>query len=354
MKLLRPFRFSVSACALLLLAGCSTDSRSFELSFGDEQPVYLDELTEEQRNAAATALSNTLLLGTQSYKLKPGDHVEVMYRVDNRALRPYQIGIGDELDLDFQFDRSLNRILVVRPDGMVSLPGKGEIRALGARPIDLAREMGRRFADIAQEPVITVAVRKFTTPADELADVVRTGTEGRSRTAIIRPDGIVDLPLATGIQATGLTPSELQAQLDARYARTVGGVTTTVRLTGIAANQIFVFGEVKQPGAVPATSPRTLMQTVALAGGPLPTGALDQVRVLYFDPLGRARLRQVNLERVLTDLRIDQDMIVPPNSTVFVPPTALAKAGRFVDQFIRQIIQYNGISVALTPWLPKY
>ena len=34
--------------------------------------------------------------------------------------------------------------------------------------------------------------------------------------------------------------------------------------------------------------------------------------------------------------------------------TALAKAGRFVDQFIRQVIQYNGISVALTPWLPKY
>ncbi len=56
----------------------------------------------------------------------------------------------------------------------------------------------------------------------------------------------------------------------------------------------------------------------------------------------------------MTELTLDQDMIVPPNSTVFVPPTALAKVGRFMDQFIRQIIQYNGISVALTPWLPKY
>lgn len=349
-----PIRFMLALLVIPLLAGCSGDNRGFELAWGEDKPVYFDELTQEQRDAAATAITNGLLRGTQSYQLKPGDHVEVMYRIDNRALRPYQIGIGDELDIDFQFDRSLNRIMVVRPDGVVSLPGKGEIRALGTRPLDLARDMGKRYADIAQEPVITVSVRKFTTPTDELADVVRTGTEGRSRAAIVRPDGIVDLPLATGIQATGLTPSELQAQLDARYARTVGGVTTTVRLTGIAANQIFVFGEVKQPGAVAATSPRTLIQAVALAGGPLPTGALDQVRVLYFDPLGRARLRQVNLEKVMTELKLDQDMIVPPNSTVFVPPTALAKAGRFIDQFIRQIIQYNGISVALTPWLPKY
>lgn len=352
--MIRSWSARLTLLLLTVLAGCESEKRSFELTFGEDRPVYLDELTPEQREAAANAITNGLLRGTQSYHLKPGDHIEVMYRVDSRSLRPYQIAIGDELDVDFQFDRSLNRILVVRPDGMVSLPGKGEIRALGAKPLDLARDVGRRYADIAQEPVITVGVKKFTTPTDELTDVVRTGTDGRSRAAIVRPDGMVDLPMATGIPASGLTPAELQTQLDARYARTVGGVTTTVRLTGMAANQIFVFGEVKQPGAVAATTPRTLMQTMALAGGPLPTGALDQVRILYFDPLGRARLRQVNLEKVMTELRLDQDMIVPPNSTVFVPPTALAKAGRFVDQFIRQVIQYNGVSIALTPWLPKY
>jgi len=349
-------RAALLAAVTMALLGCesSNDKRSFDLGYGEDAPVYLDELSADQRDAAAASITAGLQRGTQSYTLRPGDHIEVLYKLNNRQLRPYRVAVGDELELDFQFDRSLNKTVVVRPDGVISLPGKGELRAIDTRPMDLAKDIGRRYVDIAQEPIVTVSVRKFTTPADELVDVVRTGTEGRARNAIVRPDGLIDLPLATGINAAGLTPADLQAQLDARYERTVGGVTTTVRVTGIAANQIFVFGEVKQPGAVPATSPRTLIQTIALAGGPLTTGALDQVRVLYFDPIGRPRLRRVNLELVMNELKIDQDMIVPPNSTVYVPPTALAKAGRFVDQVMRQIIQYNGISIGITPFYPKY
>ncbi len=338
---------------LALLAGCETDNnRSFEMSLGETRRTYLDDATPDQQAAAVAAITNGLQRGTQTYVLKPGDQVEVLYKIDNKNLRPYRIEIGDELDLDFQFDRSLNRLVVVRPDGVVSLPGKGEIRALGARPLELADAIGKRYVDIAQDPVITVSVRKFVTPADQLVDVVRTGAEGRARTALIRPDGIVDLPLATGIRAAGLTPVELQDQLDAQYRRTVGSVTTTVRITGIAANQIFVFGEVKTPGAIPANSPRTLLQAVALAGGPLPTGAMDHVRVLYFDSVGRPTLRRVNLEEVMISLKVDQDMIVPPNSTIYVPPTALTKAARVIDTFMKQIIQFNGITIGITPYLP--
>ncbi len=336
-----------------MLSACSDNSRSFELTYGDDQPVYLDDTSPEQRAAAAAAITAGLRRGTEAYHLQPGDHLDILYKADTHNLQPYRIGMGDEMELDFQFDRSLNRQVVVRPDGMISLPGKGEIRALGNRPLDLASAIAKRYADLAQDPVITVSVRKFTTAADELVDVVRSGSEGRSRKAIVRPDGIIDLPVVSGVRAAGLTPEELQDTLNARYARAVGGVTTTVQLTGIAANQIFVFGEVKTPGAISAQTPHTLLQSVALAGGPLPTGAMDQVRVLYFDAVGRARLRRVNLEQVMTDLRMDQDMIVPPNSTIYVPPTQVAKVGRFVDQVIRQIIQYNGITIGITPFFPQ-
>ncbi len=349
----RSWYWLVLSVLLTALAGCESDNnRSYEMTMGDTQRTYLDEVTPEQQTAAVAAITTGLQRGTQTYLLKPGDQVEVLYRVDNRNLRPYRIAIGDELDLDFQFDRSLNRQVVVRPDGIVSLPGKGEIRALGVRPLDLADGIAKRYADIAQEPVVTVSVRKFVTPADQLVDVVRNGAEGRARVALIRPDGIVDLPMATGIRAAGMTPAELQDHLDAQYQRAVGGVTTTVRITGIAANQIFVFGEVKTPGAIPANSPRTLLQAVAMAGGPLPTGAMDHVRVLYFDAVGRPTLRRVNLEQVMTSLKLDQDMIVPPNSTIYVPPTALAKAARVIDTFMKQIIQFNGITIGITPYLP--
>jgi polysaccharide export outer membrane protein len=48
---------------------------------------------------------------------------------------------------------------------------------------------------------------------------------------------------------------------------------------------------------------------------------------------------------------MSEDLLVPPNSTVYIPPTQLAKAGRLVDQVFRQIIMYNGISIGFDPFL---
>lgn len=141
---------SVLAVAALALAACEGDQRSFEMTDGDDAPVYLDELTPEQRDAAAASITAGLQRGTQSYQLRPGDHIEVMYKLNNRQLRPYRIAVGDELELDFQFDRSINKSVVVRPDGVISLPGKGKMRATDLRPMDLARDIGKRYVDIAQ------------------------------------------------------------------------------------------------------------------------------------------------------------------------------------------------------------
>lgn len=346
--------FATARCLLVLLLallGACSEPRSTEQVYGDDQPLFLDSLTAAERDDATRAISDGLQRGTGSYRLTPGDRIEVLYHTNNQKLRPYVIGIRDELDLDYSFDRDLNRQAVVRPDGMISLPGKGEISAVGVRPLELAKRIADRYKDVARDPIVTVSVRRFHTPADELAEVVQSGADGKARPAVVRPDGLIDLPLASGTRAAGLTPNELQEELDRRYAVAVGGMRVTVRLTSIAANQIFVFGEVKQPGAIAAPTPRTLLQTVAAAGGPTTAGAMDQVRVLYFDPIGRPRIRQVNLNLVLTNLRMSEDLIVPPNSTVYVPPTALAKAGRFVDQLVRQIFMYNGISIGFDPWL---
>jgi len=334
----------IPAMMVLLLAACGTP-RSFDRAVGEE-PVYFDQATPEQRDAAARLVGEGLLRGSGTYRLQPGDRVEVFYHSDNQRLRPYRIGIGDELELDFDFNRDLNRTMVVRPDGMISLPGKGEVRAVGLTPAALSDQIARRFDDVARSPVVTVIIRRFTTPAEDLAEVVRNGADGRARTALVRPDGGVDLPLASNVPAAGMTLNELSAALNARYAREVGGVTVTARLSQIAANQIFVFGEVRQAGAIPAPAPRTLLQLVAAAGGPMPTGAMDQVRVLYFDAVGRPRVRQVNLQRVLDDLAVEEDMVVPPNATVWVPPTQVARVGRWVDQVIRQIFLFNGTSIS--------
>jgi polysaccharide export outer membrane protein len=337
----------MAVVALMALGAC-TSPRSFDRALEDQDSGYLDDATPAERLAAANIIGASLLRGVGAYRLQPGDRVDVTYHFDNQRLRAYRLGIGDELDLDFAFDRSLNRTIVVRPDGMISVPAQGELRALGTTPAQLSRAISRRYADVAQDPVVTVIVRRFTTSADDLAEVVRNGTEGRTRSAVVRPDGLLDLPLVQGLRAAGRTPEEVRTALDEEYDRAVGGVRTTVRVSALGANQIFVFGEVRSAGAIPAPTPRTVLQTLAAAGGPMPTAAVDQIRVLYFDPAGRGRVRQVNLNHILEQTRLGEDMIVPPNSTVYVPPTQVARAGRWVDQVIRGIFLFNGSSVSLS------
>ncbi len=345
---LKRWNVRLGMLALLLVGACSAPPRSFDRALDEPAAGFLDEATPAERLAASNLVGASLLRGIGAYQLQPGDRVDVTYHFDNQRLRAYRMGIGDELDLDFAFDRSLNRTVVVRPDGMISVPARGELRALGTTPARLSSEIGRRYADVAQDPVVTVIVRRFTTPADDLAEVVRNGAEGRTRGAVVRPDGRLDLPLVQGLVAAGRTPEELRVALDEEYGRRVGGVRTTVRVSSLGANQIFVFGEVRSAGAIPAPTPRTVLQTLAAAGGPMPTAAVDQIRVLYFDPAGRGRVRQVNLNHILEQTRLGEDMIVPPNSTVYVPPTQVARVGRWVDQVIRGIFLFNGSSVSLS------
>jgi len=69
---------------------------------------------------------------------------------------------------------------------------------------------------------------------------------------------------------------------------------------------------------------------------------------LYTDPQGSPRLRKVNLVNVLTDLALEEDMVLPDNAVVYVPSTVLAQTGKMLDAVLGQILRYNGFSISTT------
>jgi protein involved in polysaccharide export with SLBB domain len=107
-----------------------------------------------------------------------------------------------------------------------------------------------------------------------------------------------------------------------------------------------VFGEVSKPGKIESDRPLTVLMTVAQAGGVLPSGSLENIRVFYVGNEGVPHVRLVNLREVIDELRLEQDMVVPPNSVVYVPPTALAKTGRLMDAVLRDILRYQGFTIS--------
>ena len=63
----------------------------------------------------------------------------------------------------------------------------------------------------------------------------------------------------------------------------------------LLAGSAYVLGEVGKPGRVELDRPRTVLMTLAQAGGVTTAGAMNAVRLLYVGDDGVPRIRSINL-----------------------------------------------------------
>lgn len=73
----------------------------------------------------------------------------------------YRIGPGDVLDVFVWRNEELSRQVPVRPDGLISLPLVGEIRAAGMSAESLQAELAVLLSDYVQQPTVTVTVAEI-------------------------------------------------------------------------------------------------------------------------------------------------------------------------------------------------
>lgn len=80
--------------------------------------------------------------------------------VDPGKEYPYKIGREDVLDVSVWRDGDLSRVVPVRPDGFISLPMVGELKAAGKTPAELEQDIVGKLKPYVQEPKVTVIVRE--------------------------------------------------------------------------------------------------------------------------------------------------------------------------------------------------
>ncbi len=297
---------------------------------------------------ARERLFDDLTKGLSSYRLVPGDAVEVLYLGSNQPQSTeYLLGVGDRLRIEFHYTDEAARTLVVRPDGMITLPLKGDMMAAGRTPMQLTRDIEMLYADVFRTPKVSVIVEQFTSRLDDLRVSLSNLQRGRSQRVLLGPDGMGYLPYLPGMRLTGMTVDGAREAINSEYRKRYGNLEVSVLLDTVTGNRVFVFGEVSRPGAVALNGPVTVLQALASAGGHLPTGSLGNVKILYWEDNERQpRVRTIDLARVMEHGAAGEDLVLPGNSTVYVPPTSLTTAGRFVDQLLRQIFLFNGTSVS--------
>lgn len=343
----RRVALSGALALILVTAGLTAcDTRSYERA-SDGPTVYIDQLSDAAKAEARQKIVQSLQRGVEIYDIGVGDEIEIFFHISRKPTpRQYVISPADKLRIEFLGDTENSRTVQVPPDGRISLPLIGPVMAAGQTADALARQVQGRYSGILTEPKITVNVTEGHSPLDDFIEVLgSSGKVGRSLVDKVLPDGTIAVPLLPPLKARGHTLKDLQHEIDAAYSAKGLDVFVSLVPRTLRAGATLVIGEVSKPGRIELDRPVTVAMAVAQAGGVLTTGSASSVRLFYIGDDGVQRVRSINVREVMNDLRLEDDMIVPANSIIYVPPTELATAGRLMDAVVRDIFRFQGISI---------
>lgn len=153
-------------------------------------------------------------------------------------------------------------------------------------------------------------------PEDVLSVVVWREKE-MSGEVVVRPDGMISLPLLKDVEAAGRTPEELAAIIEKIAKEFVADSDATVIVKEIRSRKVYVIGEVARPGLVPLTSDMNVLQLIAIVGGLLEYADKSNIQILRKEN-GRERRFRFNYKEVIAGRNLQQNIQLQPGDTVLV------------------------------------
>jgi polysaccharide export outer membrane protein len=173
-------------------------------------------------------------------------------------------------------------------------------------------------AAVAPRPSDPVVPAGYVIGADDLLSIVYWKDKDMSADAKVRPDGRIALPLINEVQAAGLTPGQLQQKLTEESKKYMEDANITVVVREINSRRAFITGEVNKPGPYPLTSPTTVMQLIALAGGLREYANSKKIMIMRSEN-GRQTSLAFNYKDVAAGKKLSQNIELRPGDTVVVP-----------------------------------
>ena len=170
-------------------------------------------------------------------------------------------------------------------------------------------------------------------PGDQL-DIVVSSAPELSRTLTVGPDGRVVMPMSRPIMAAGRTFQQVQGELTAELGTQLRDPTLAVTPRAYSPEQIYVGGQVNQPGTYTLPGRIGALEALLLAGGMSLGARTKEVAILRRSPYGGMMMRTVNIQNGLLNIReYNDNMQLRRGDIIFVPKTALAEVGSFVQAF---------------------
>ncbi|OOE62726.1 sugar transporter [Salinivibrio sp. IB282] len=151
-------------------------------------------------------------------------------------------------------------------------------------------------------------------PGDTL-DIQVFGKENQEYTLTVKRNGFIHFPKYGPMQVAGQTFGGVRAQIKAMFAERVIGVDVSVDIGAMRTMQVYLSGDVKQPGAYNVNGLTTITQALLAGGGIKPSGSLRDVQLKRDGTV----IAELDLYDLLLAGDSSDDVRLLKGDTLFVP-----------------------------------
>jgi polysaccharide export outer membrane protein len=315
---------------LLPLAGCSSQP---------ETNIPVQILTASPANAQATDMPKV------EQTLRPQDVLDVIFHISTSGSDAYRVQSGDTIGLNFTAASQLNGNQLVLPDGTIELPGANtavKIEGLTAEEAktEIQRAYQRKQLFQPNRNQLTVQIVSPLSNESNLKSSLNHPGTGMSREITVGTDGYASFPEIGSVPLQGMTVNQLETFLNKRYATLPGRMTVDVLLKSTAGNEIYVLGEVGQPGSYPIRRPVSVLEALTLARGANVKARLDSVVIMRRNG-NQVKAVRYDVEKALSG-DASQIAYLQPDDMLYVPKTKLASAGELARQ-LADVVLFQGV-----------
>ena len=158
-------------------------------------------------------------------------------------------------------------------------------------------------------------------PGDELNIVVTQQQDlGNSSTNqspfVVRPDGNVSFPLVGEIHAEGMTVSQFTDVLQQGLSRYIVDPDVSVKISKLGRVRVYVFGEVRKPGAVELDKGHTVIDAIGAAQGFTRDTAKKKIFLIHQDQ--PKSLIPINLNNMLKTGDMSQNVTLREGDILYL------------------------------------
>jgi polysaccharide biosynthesis/export protein len=151
---------------------------------------------------------------------------------------------------------------------------------------------------------------------DTLAVSVWKEADHSAPQVVVRPDGMITLPLIGEIRAAGLTPAQLEANIAEKLKTFLTAPSVTVSVLKIESQKVSIVGQVGRQGSYPLGSPMTVLDLIAKAGGLTEYAKAKDIKILRKKD---GKVLNFNYKDVIKGKNMKQNVFLENGDTVMVP-----------------------------------